>query len=858
MSKKGKQNKLATKLTTYVVIGIVISFAALTTIIAFTTKAMIHKLQRQELLILAEGNAKTASEFMQSSVSKQSVLSSSIKIIEEGPPEDRVDNLKTLIKETKKGEPDIVSLFYISSKDPSAPNGFTVYATNSTIDSAENQTVFLKEQHYASVETAKNFAIIDPYKKTIDGKEYLVISVLQPIFDNNNNILGIIGSDIDTVLLNSAAYNTGGYESFANAIICGHQTFIINSANPDTIGKKFTESTSSTNPNLILDVGKNVQPKFFSDVSTNGTKYYRACVPFYVGTSKTVWINVTSVLKSELDIPARRQVLIVLVTSILSLIVLALLTFYIIQRSLLPIKEVQNAAGEISKGNFNVNLRVSSNDEIGNLVEAFITLRDTILLLIKQIYNVSDSLRAGDIDARINPDEFHGEYNEAVTAINGIIGDYIEEITTILNAYGEFGNGNFNVTLKQYPGKKALANEMFDTLNNNLKSVSSDISRLINHAIDGKLEARVDTNMYKGDWKKLTDGLNNLLQAVNTPIHEANCILSELSKGNFDISVSESYKGSFDVMANSLREMIASIGSYINEITEILGNMAQGDLSKEISRDYVGQFGLIKNSINNISQTLRNTIAEIKTSSQYVLDGARKISEYSMDLANGASSQAGSIEELNANILTINEQTRKTAQESKTANELSMKSSQGAKNGNNEMIKMLHSMDDIKEASNSISKIIKVIDDIAFQTNILALNAAVEAARAGEHGKGFAVVAEEVRSLAGRSQQAAQDTTALIEDTINKISEGTATAKTTADSLSKIVSDTNLVSEKINTIYLAATEQSDGISQISHGINEISEVVQRNSSVSEEAASSAQELNSQSEILSQMVSKFKV
>ncbi len=548
-------------------------------------------------------------------------------------------------------------------------------------------------------------------------------------------------------------------------------------------------------------------------------------------------------------------VICVLIISLILVIVMVLLITKSIQK---PIKELENAAEKMAHGGLNVNIGYQSNDEVGQLTKSFVMLRNIINTLMDRINIMSDGFEKGDLDARIPEDEFEGEYKNVAKAINNSIGGLVNDMLAILNGFSKFGDGDFSAKLNKYPGKKAIANQYFDTLKNNLSDINTDVNSLITAAIDGKLDTRVDAGKYKGDWNALTQGLNNLLEAVNTPINEANDILSKLSKGNFNVNIRQNYKGSFAEMSRSFEAMVSAIGSYINEITKILSTIAGGDLRVSITREYLGQFELIKESINNISDTLSATMGEIKTSADNVLCGAKQISESAMSLANGASIQASSVEELNASVININEKTRKTANDAQSANDISKQSMTNAKDGNDEMTKMLSSMQEIKDASNNIFKIIKVIDDIAFQTNLLALNAAVEAARAGEHGKGFAVVAEEVRSLAGRSQQAAKETSAMIEDIISKINDGTKTAQLTAQSLQKIVSDTNLVSDIINSIYTATQEQSEGISQITVGINQISDVVQRNSSTSEESAAAAEELNSQSEVLAQMVARFEV
>lgn len=238
--------------------------------------------------------------------------------------------------------------------------------------------------------------------------------------------------------------------------------------------------------------------------------------------------------------------------------------------------------------------------------------------------------------------------------------------------------------------------------------------------------------------------------------------------------------------------------------------------------------------------------------------GSKHVSESSISLSQGATEQASSVEELSSSLEEVASQTKLNADSANTVNDLTGKAQSEAQIGNNYMQEMLESMKEINTSSAGISKIIKVIDEIAFQTNILALNAAVEAARAGQHGKGFAVVAEEVRNLAARSAKAAKETTDMIEGSIGKVNDGTKIANQTAEALTKIVEMVTEVAEHVEKIASASTEQSIALEQINQGVMQVSDVVQSNSATAEESAAASEELNAQAELLKETVGHFKL
>ena len=351
-------------------------------------------------------------------------------------------------------------------------------------------------------------------------------------------------------------------------------------------------------------------------------------------------------------------------------------------------------------------------------------------------------------------------------------------------------------------------------------------------------------------------------KTVSAPLHHLTALAQTLEQGELGANQNQTMAAGMDsndeigILSKSFEHTIRRLRDYIGEISAMLEAIAGGDLTAEITQEYVGDFASIRTSLNDILQRLNSTMGQIVTSAEHVSGGADQMSTASQALSQGSMEQTGAVEALEKTIRSVTDSIKQTAENVQRAREQVGGMGLSLTEGHEKMQEMINAMGEITRSSNQIEKIIKTIEDIAFQTNILALNAAVEAARAGTAGKGFAVVADEVRNLAAKSAEASKSTSALIGRSIAAVNQGTQIADATGRQLESVVAGAHAIVETINGIAADAKTQAEAVEQIQEQVGQITGVVQTNSSTAEESAATSQELSAQANVLRQLVKTF--
>ena len=462
-------------------------------------------------------------------------------------------------------------------------------------------------------------------------------------------------------------------------------------------------------------------------------------------------------------------------------------------------------------------------------------------------------------------------YDNSYTFLVSTAGDFIVHENADFLPTAADGEAKFvNVAdVPQYSGKNITVDSVVKIKDYNNKTVMVCTSPLSN---GWQLGYSIDYREYSRSLRMLrTVYIAIFVPAILAVIFVGSFILKKclkpvksihkaiISMENGDLSYAPDYFGDdiLGTLCEALAKTNTALKGYVNDISVNLENMANGNFNVRFSADYVGDFSSIKGSIEGIASSMQSVIEGVSTASSQVTIGADSVSETATSLAMGASEQSQTVDELNEIIEHFMTLVSQSVDNADKAKENSNQTGECIENSNASMKELLDSMEQITEMSTQIEKIVKTIDDIAFQTNILALNAAVEAARAGAAGKGFAVVADEVRNLASKSAEAAKGTTALIQNTTEAVAKGSAIANATAESLDAVTTKSRDVNDLVESISKACDEQRAQISVITDKLGAISDIARKNAATAEESAASSEELSGQARTLDDLMAQFR-
>jgi methyl-accepting chemotaxis protein len=516
-----------------------------------------------------------------------------------------------------------------------------------------------------------------------------------------------------------------------------------------------------------------------------------------------------------------------------------------------PTKRMVETATAIAKGDLNQRVDIARQDELGELANAF---RDMIAYL-QEMAGAANLLAQGNLAADVTPRSKDDVLGNAFSQMIVSQKQVIEDIVQVSRGLAE---GNLQVAPSaEYKGDFVQIRDGLGTAAADLRRVIGDIVQVSQGLAEGNLRVAPNAE-YKGDFVQVKDGLETALSDLQQVIEDIVQVSQGLAEGDLDVVPHAEYKGDFVQIRGGLGTALADLQQVIGDIVRVSRGLATGDLRVAPEAEYGGDFVQIKDGLENALIGLNGTVSQTNRVVEQVLPSVEQMRAISQNLASSAEEQSSAAEEVASSLEETDAQVRTNAESASVANQLVSQTSEVARAGQEKMKGMTQAMDGIATSSQEISRIIKVIDEIAFQTNLLALNAAVEAARAGQHGRGFAVVAQEVRNLAERSARAARETAELIEDAGRRVEEGVGIADDTAEALGEIVENVVKVKDLVAEITAASEEQARGVAQVNAAMIQVNQGAQGGSQQSEELASTADELAQLAEVLRAQTARFKL
>ncbi|QBG88151.1 methyl-accepting chemotaxis protein [Xanthomonas oryzae] len=486
----------------------------------------------------------------------------------------------------------------------------------------------------------------------------------------------------------------------------------------------------------------------------------------------------------------------------------------LITRSLTqPLSRATRAAESIANGKLDNDVDTQFNDETGRLLKAMSKMQLQLHNLISAQTDMAKRHDDGQISFRIAADRFPGEYGRMANDTNALVASHLAVQADLARIMGRYAIGELSEDMQVLPGEKAVFSDTMAQVKSNLSAMNAEIKHLAQSAANGDFSARGDAERFQYDFRVMVESLNTLMATADGNLHS---------------------------------------------LSGLLQSIAAGDLTARMSGDFHGVFAQMRDDANATATQLAEIVNGIKQSAVSIKGAASEIAAGNQDLSQRTEQQAASLEETAASMEELTSTVKQNAESARQANQLAIGAASVASQGGEIVSKVVQTMSGIEASSKKIADIISVIDGIAFQTNILALNAAVEAARAGEQGRGFAVVASEVRTLAQRSSGAAKEIKDLIDDSVQRVTDGSVLVHSAGTTMAEIVASVQRVTDIMGEISAASQEQSAGIEQVNQTVTQMDETTQQNAALVEEATAAARAMEEQAQQLTEAVALFRL
>ncbi|WP_258077781.1 methyl-accepting chemotaxis protein [Xanthomonas bromi] len=649
--------------------------------------------------------------------------------------------------------------------------------------------------------------VIEPYYYPVAGVDTLMTTLSTPIMDGDR-FLGTVNITMSLDALQKRVATLRPLD-VGEAVLLSPTGAVMASADATQVGKTLNDATTQA---MLAKVRAGQVSS--DEAAVAGVDWLRVFVPMRLGNAPEVFALGIMVPKHHVMAQARALLWVIIVVGLLSAALLSVSLYLLLRREVLaPLAEAVKVSAAVSLGQLNSRIEPRRKDEMGQLLLSMGSMQAQLRAVIEAQDHMASRHDAGEMSYRMDAERFPGEYGRMVAGTNDLVGAHVQVQRQLVAVMSSYAVGDMQADMPALPGEKAALSDAMAATKRNLQAINQQILTLAQAAANGDFSTRGDANAFDHDFRGMVEGLNNLMQTTDTNLAE---------------------------------------------VSRLLQSISAGDLTVRMSGDFRGVFAQMRDDANATASQLALIVSSIQTSSISIKGAASEIAAGNQDLSQRTEQQAANLEETAASMEELTSTVKQNAEGARQANQLAISAANVAVQGGQVVGQVVETMSGIEASSRKIADIISVIDGIAFQTNILALNAAVEAARAGEQGRGFAVVASEVRTLAQRSSGAAKEIKDLIEDSVQRVAEGSVLVHSAGNTMSEVVASVQRVTDIMGEISAASQEQSAGIEQVNQTVTQMDETTQQNAALVEEATAAARSLEDQAVQLTEAVAVFKI